>query len=533
MELSFVVISKKIKYKKATANGKVEVSIDEGATAAELSSLSAEDRKWLMQFAKYFLSSYSSGSVSDNEVQSQPPGLLLKQLHPGKPVAEAVKMEFDQAQAEAASLKNLSPMEKALYFNNTTPDRIAFIGTHVANGTIDENETREIIKWNMDVRRSKSYFRDPNSPLLSRDTPSVEDIIKKGGGVDAIAKGFEQNRVDDRKKNEGKIQSCKMQYFLNKALLPSKEQVDRLNQDIKRSKQMVVEMIKAKFPSSIQPKLIKTVEDSDFITPPSAADFERNFTNSLRQKLDSQRTNTAAMGSIAPEDMRSLISIFSLSKASQDSADSKDDSNSFCDAFKYSPMSDGNYTTYGSIMLSFTTATGDEASRLKTIMHELGHTVSKAIADDPKESERLSSVRKCFAYHQTEDLPVQTKKNYDEALKANPKSNGPYAEEDFADSVAGESGRTVQGRNAWCQFLSLSQDRQQYLESSMQSADGDPHSASLFRLLNFEIMKKGAIPDSCTSFLKTAKYTQHFSSCLDLASPKSAPSNVRPSGIAR
>ena len=57
---------------------------------------------------------------------------------------EAMKIELDQAQAQVASLKNLSPMEKAVYFNRTSPERIAFIGTHVANGTVDENETREI-----------------------------------------------------------------------------------------------------------------------------------------------------------------------------------------------------------------------------------------------------------------------------------------------------------------------------------------------------------------------------------------------------
>jgi hypothetical protein len=310
-----------------------------------------------------------------------------------------------------------------------------------------------------------------------------------------------------------------VQYFLNKGLLPTKDQVSTLKGDITRSKQMVETMIKAKFPPSMQLKLIKAVEDADFVVPPTAADFETSFTENISQKLELQKANTALLKNVSTRDMRELISAFSLLKSARD-PNRKDDANEYCDAFKYSPMSDANYTTYGHIVLSFSTATGDEEDRLKTIMHELGHSVSRAIAEDPEYSAQLASVRKCLADQHAEELPPQTKKNYENAKAADPKTNGPYVEEDFADMIAGESGGDVKGRTFWCKFLTLSDDRQEYHESQIQAEDGDSHSSSIFRLLHFETMKKGKLPDSCKSYLKTARYDEHFnSSCFDLANP--------------
>lgn len=508
----------KLKYKVTTVGGKPVTTVDEAASASALKDLSPEDRSWMLQVGKYYIAAYLSSPVSENAVQTQPAGLLLKQLHPGLSTADAMKLELSKAQANIASLKGLSPIENAIFFSNTTPDRIPFIAAHVAGGTVDENETREIIKWNRDYINNNALFRNQDSPIMTRPTPPIEEIIKKQGGAEAVAESFIQDRAEDQRKDEAKIQSCKMQYFLNKGLLPTKEQINTLNQDIARSKQMVEDTIKSKFPRSMQQKLIRAVENADFITPPTASDFERSFADSLRQKLQTQKSQAVAMDSISPADGRQLLTSFAVAKSAKD-PNEKDDSNDFCDAFKYSPMSDGNYTTYGSIMLSFTTATGNESSRLNTIMHELGHTVSKVIADDPQSAQQFAGVRKCLADQHTEEPPPQTKKSYDEALATDSKTNGPYVEEDLADMISGESGKNVPGKNPWCQLLSLTYDRQQYQESSMQADDGDSHSASLFRLLNFQTMNTGSMPDSCKTYLSTLHYSEHFSSCLDLANP--------------
>jgi hypothetical protein len=134
-------------------------------------------------------------------------------------------------------------------------------------------------------------------------------------------------------------------------------------------------------------------------------------------------------------------------------------------------------------------------------------------------------VRKCLADQHTEEPPPETKKSLEAARALDPElakplrpeTAGPYVEEDFADTVAGESGKDIQGRNAWCQFMTLTFDRQQYQEFSLQADDEDTHSSSMFRLLNFEMMKSGHLPDSCRRYLSAVKFTDHFSTCLDLA----------------
>lgn len=99
---------------------------------------------------------------------------------------------------------------------------------------------------------------------------------------------------------------------------------------------------------------------------------------------------------------------------------------------------------------------------------------------------------------------------------------GPYVEEDFADAIAGVSGKSVKGRNTWCQMMSLTPDRQQYAESSLQAEDNDSHSPGLFRLLNYETMIKGSLPVSCDDYLAKMNYPKRFQPCLDRAHATSA-----------
>lgn len=96
---------KKIKYKTSMVNGKMTATVDEAASIAELKDLEPENRNWILQAAKYFAAKSSDSLLSDSAVQSQPAELLLKILHPGKPVAEAMNAELSQAQTSIATLK--------------------------------------------------------------------------------------------------------------------------------------------------------------------------------------------------------------------------------------------------------------------------------------------------------------------------------------------------------------------------------------------------------------------------------------------
>jgi hypothetical protein len=201
-----------------------------------------------------------------------------------------------------------------------------------------------------------------------------------------------------------------------------------------------------------------------------------------------------------------------------------DTSNEYCDAFNFSPLSDASYGAYGSILVSYTTATVDESARMHIIMHELGHVVSKA-ADDAGGAEHILGARTCLTDEHTEALPHNTNEAFKNWRAADPKTPGPYSEEDFADAVSIAAGKTVKGRNPWCQLLTLTYDRQQYSESTLQAKDDDSHSADLFRLFGAEISRKGHLPESCTNYLKTVKFTDRFSPCLDLIQPQGTASS--------
>jgi citrate synthase len=130
---------------------------------------------------------------------------------------------------------------------------------------------------------------------VKRPTPTVEELIQKAGGVEAIVRSSIEDRASERKKYDFKIKSCKNVYFMNKGLLPTKDQISTLKQDIARSRQMVQEMIKEKFPSFMQQKLLKAVEDADFVVPPTVAEFETSFADSIRQKLAIQKLNSTSI----------------------------------------------------------------------------------------------------------------------------------------------------------------------------------------------------------------------------------------------
>ena len=504
--ISVAPYMKDIKYASNVVDGKPVVTVDEAATKAALQSVAPADRAWIIAVVKADLKETGQNSVSDSDLQSQPPNLLLKILHPNSSVQEAMGLEYKQAVGEVASIKDKPMIEQALYFNSTSPDRIAFIGARVADGTITEDESREIIEWNIVYKKSRALFGNPNSVVMTKETPTVGEIIGKAGGADQMLKVYSARRAQDQKNELDHIHLCKLQYFMNKGLLPSKDQVAQLGRDITRAKQMVEDMIKTKFPASMQKNLIDAVEKSAFIKPPSAADFEQSFAQSVQQKIEIAKATLDTSLKVTPTDAQKLFAATVAVDQVQDNSSALSGPNPFCDAFKYEPLTDGNYTTYGNTVLSFSTANAGPEFRLNTIMHELGHTVSLALTNDPKAAVVADKIHKCLAAEHQSAGAVPSLLG-----------DSQFVEEDFADTVAGVSGHAITGKNPWCQMLSLDPQTNQYLESTLEPMPGDTHSASLYRLLHFEDMKKGAVPEACKSVFAASGTTEHFSSCLDVA----------------
>jgi len=506
---SFSPYFAKLDFKETSENGKTVISVDEAKSAAAINKIPPRIRDWVLQAANSYMGVFAGQPFSPEEIEKYPPAILLKMLHPGLKLSDALKAEMKQAEGNVAVIKGLSPMERAVFLRPSTASNLAIAQKHVEDSSVNENEAREIITFNYNYKTLNMFLRNPESPFVRAPTPPIEEVVRSLGGTKGIDDIFNRDQLAHRDAEASELFSCKMTYYLNKHLLPNPAQIKTLKSDIERSRQLVNDVIRAKFPPSVQLKLIQAVDNSDFSLPPTASEFEQLFIGNLRQILATQKAHNEDIARLSPEDLRQLFVVEAFRKNRNRDQDPTD----FCDAFFYAPVADANVTAAGSIIVSYTTVTGPENARLLVISHELGHSIYKVIAEDPS----FDGVRKCLKERHTEDLPPLTKKAYQSA--AEPKTF-PYLNEDFSDSVYGESDKAVRKGNPWCHLLDLSPDRQLYDQSSMQSLDGDTHSSILFRLLNFQSLQTGTVPDSCQKYLTSVKFTEHFRACLDLANVK-------------
>lgn len=498
--------------------------IDEEASSAVLAHLPISERRWLIRVANQILASPTS-EVTEEEIESKPPELLLRFLHPDRTAAEALNLEVQSMRASVVALNRSSPFERALHFSEMSQHQLEQIARRVADGTVTESETRAIINWN-EKFKDYAFLRDPEHPLLQRETPTYEEIVAELGGFDAFLASFERRLTSERNLSQVSIENCKYTYFVNERALPNRAQVETLSRDVERSKQLVVDMIKTKFPASMQEGLLDGVSKVNFLLPPTASEFKRNFANTLRQERDSVASARSAYDRLPSNELRGLL-IFVEWFQRRNPTEYGEVENPICDQYRYRAVSDANYINYSTVLLSYSTAKVDEVSRLALIMHEIGHSIYPEIEGGDAVS---ASVRKCLAEQHSEVLPPKTKAAWDEARKINALVGGPYLQEDFADEIAIASTKNVRGGNPWCQLTMTGSDGQ-YYHSSMQAEDESHHSSSLFRILSAEIKRKGHLPDSCEKFLRDSNFVDKFKSCFDLASP--AKPVARPASGAR
>jgi hypothetical protein len=462
------------------------------------------------------LAKSDSGGLPESQINTLPVGVSLKMLYPGETVESAMKLELKKAQKAASSINASNPLESALFFEDSNPDRMALIASRVSKGSFSENDVREILNWNRRFRELSYLLPDSNSPLFKRVPGPIEETIANNGGDEAVLKIYVNRSAEYRKEDEAQISTCRMVFYINSSLFPNKNQSIALRRDVARAKELAIETIKGKFPSETHQSLEKSVRDLGFILPPTREEFESSIVEHLRNVANSERRQREAFEKMSPGDVRAIVASISDMPKSDSGAQKRksDDQNKFCGAFMETPMSDGNFTALGDVELSFTTATGEEASRMKTLLHEIGHSVDKGIADNPEYNAKFAGVRKCLSDQHTELERIASSSFENEALSYNI-----YIAEDFADAIAGVSGKKLDGKNSWCQMLELTDDRKQYVESTMHAVPGDPHSAAMFRVLNFELMRVGKLTDHCESYLKEVKFNKNFHNCLDLAKP--------------
>jgi len=520
--MRFMLYVEKLKYMPLASGGKDQLSLDEDATRKNLGDLPEKEKNWIIQASKYFIQGINWTRIED--IQTTPPVLLLKGRYPQMSLDQALNLEMSKGLGNLRQAKGGGAVQQALYFNGTSEDRLKYLATQIESKKITEDEIRELLSWNANFNLFQIVLsKTPANVFDQGDLPSAKEILQKSGGADQILAKMKKSESEGSQKVKDQTDSCKMYYFLNKRLLPNSSDIEQLNREITRSKESVKSEFISRFPAAVRKAMTAAVDGTDFILPPTKGDFEKAFADHLIQRRNAITEERRLTLQISQDDLKSVL--VAVLPALEDKYVRS--SNDFCDSFKYWPMSDANYTGFGSVILSYSTAAGKPDSKRKTIMHELGHSISKAMKSDQAMHPQFEKIAQCLDGQHVEELPDHTWRLSSEQKAKDPKTLGPYIEEDFADLVAAVSAKRAEN-NPWCQFIMTDDKRLDYSESSLQAADDDPHSSQIFRLLHFEYLEKCSIPPACEKYLEQVKFQPHFQDCFEktvVARPASKPSS--------
>ena len=359
--LNFSALLPRLKQYQESLSQDGKTELDETALRGKLADLPEPERSWTAEALK-FIRRAPEPPVSDADRRSLPLDVLLKTIHQHLSANDAIKREFDEASAATASVQKKSGLEKTVFLatNGLAEDRLTTIGDHLRDGSIDEDDVRSLVRFNIGFRSTK-YFWSADSPLMKREPGSLGAIVRKGGGKEALMesiKRFDEFRTSDFVSNYA---NCRAQYYMNRRALPNQAQVDRLQRDIDQARELAKDVIRQRFPADVQRRLFDAVDDSKFLLPPTADQYKSRLNLTLRRRLESVRAENDNFDRLEDRDVQGLLTAMAALTDQQSTAANEQDK--FCSAFDYEPMSDGNYTAVGRIVLSYTTATGPQLGR--------------------------------------------------------------------------------------------------------------------------------------------------------------------------
>jgi hypothetical protein len=500
----------KVAYKRADKSNKSSaIVIDEVASRNALKDLSRADQDYALRVS-FYLNDHAELKLGDAILSKEMPDIFMKSLYPTLTLKEALELEYKKAEENLKKIKDTSsPIANSIYFTSTTLDRLKDLKKAIADGSINENQIRELVRWNSSFATNFRIFAPTNNPLLERETPKISELLKNMGGTKSLEKIMTADADERRLKDEREFSQCKMDHFLNRGLLPDQNQIPLINADIDRAKGHLKQAITNNFPKEVHQTLFDVIDRDKFILPLSKQEFEHQFSEDLQRKTDSEKQT---LDRIKPADPTSLTSIY-LALHSKDAPITSDTDkhavdqtpppamtleNSTCDAYKYLMFPDGNYTSLGKIQLGYGTALANDMGRQRTITHELTHSVFRNInATNPKVKTWFADIKKCLS-NQHHEAPPNLRSNFND--------------EDFADMLAMVAYQGIGGQNPWCHRLEVNSSMSTYNDKTLVQKNKGPnglldeHSSGLFRLLHFQHLQKGQFPEVCSEFMEASKY---------------------------
>jgi hypothetical protein len=463
--------------------------VDEPKTREAWAKYPKADQDWALRALNHALKTQASGGLSDDMIQSTDIKLLYRLANKDLTFNQSVQTEFTKLVANYRKIENASDLEKAMYLDGATGAEIMALGPKIKNGSLSENEARKILALNESFSSTYAAFGDSKSPYYERPAPTLNQILKEGGGDTALVKKLLTQISESEMKDAAKLESCKTIYALNKRVLPTQTQIEALRTETENVKKDFRVWIAANTKTPEKEALLKEIDAVQFQMPLSKDEFEKAFAQRLRDEIADSKTNADAYMKIAPRDLKSLVSlVFKQDDEEEESKDKKPERNEYCDQFKYSPLSDATLTSFGHVMLSVSSASANPSTRRTIVAHEVGHNLMKAMSSVENKS-AIVAIASCLSKLRT----------------VGGKADETYTQgEDFADAVAIATARGTVKQNPWCVLLDRNTMNTAYTEGDLATGPKDPHSSGTFRTLHFEYLLKGQLPDSCNKFVEAS-----------------------------
>lgn len=508
--------STKVAFTARTADGVTTLGLDEPKTRDMLKDLTEAERDYVIRAYQYLMKQ-PPAAVPAKWVEEYSPAIFLKFAYPSRTLGEAYGMELEKFRAALKKMKELSPVVYQLSGFPLEEVRLAAAEAGIQKRDLDEDEIRHTYRKAAEVNQTLYLLAKEGNPLNDREAPDSQTQIKEMGGpekfVERVKTALDSVFSDDRG-----LDRCRSLYQVNQAVLPDDNQLAAVKADLKKAKALVREKVIPLYSETTQKGLQALLDKVEFNYPPSRSEFAERFARQLDLELKEKQAETITLQTAAFEDLADALVMIGGAAPQYAELKEKATTVSFCDAFQYQPLSDHSNSFFGAIHISFTSATGPASGRLMTLMHEIGHALSKGFAPTQASEvsrKRFRASRQCLADQHTEELPKATAEALAEARNKDPEAEGPYTEEDFADSVAALAGKKDLDKNPWCCFLNANPDITEYRSLSLTAHDGDEHSGSLFRLLHYEFLLKQKMPKECEPLIASFPKPPKYQTCLE------------------
>lgn len=440
----------------------------------------------------------------------------LKEKYPNKSIPEILKIELDSGEQFLEVIEKKPEMKKLFSLLGDNLDSVKGLlktfKTRLAEKgqNIDDHDVDQLLTFTQTLGTLQIFTSD--SGLYSNDKNFIdsffEKLLKNKKLIDDIAKMKITENSSMGPEFVAVMESCKQSFLEGQFVLDgvSDGQAEKL---IQEAKGLVRKNILAHLSSHSALILNKHLDNVYFSKPLSPKNFVESFGFYLSQSIDSANEEMALAPNVqATTDVLSALGYLADNLSSHKGGgemkhDKYEDIKQLCETYASPTINDSALLVKsGKIQVSWNSIR-DPRAGAGIITHEIGHVISGVILSNPSMSANSSKIysiaRECINSNN-----VFTKKaEMNDIVLASAQDqvshrDGFYTEEDWADTISAKS--TSAEYNPWCFFLSkkVKQDGVTvYDDLPLEPTPNDTHSSDLFRLLNVEFIKKGAIPLEC------------------------------------